>query len=111
MASVHTDVGDVDGDGHLDLMVGTDEEVGYVLSTGALCCGWIDGMIPGDAHLFYGPIAAPRTVDGADLRMQGKWIPVGQQVAIRTDINGDGSPDLLSTAHDLQSGLYGLTSW
>ena len=74
--------GDVNADGHEDLLLGS---------------GDVGGVGSGAAHLFYGPVSGALTISDADALLTGApWGGgVGDALAGAGDVNGDGYPDLI----------------
>ncbi len=74
-------VGDIDGDGVSDLLVGAS---GLETYTGA-------------AYLFYGPTGVDLTDEDADLSLYGSYIRghLGEELGAPGDTDGDGLPDLV----------------
>ena len=74
------DVGDFDGDGHDDVLVG---------STNA------GSLEQGASYLFYGPLTASMTTDEADVTIEGEEVDDAASPAIFAgDLNGDGGTDI-----------------
>jgi len=91
-------VGDVNGDGFDDVLLGVDY--------GVTESGSIGGSKEGKAILVYGPLATELTVDQADAIVTGTVAgdKVGASVASAGDVDGDGATDLLIGAPGVDEG-------
>ena len=76
--------GDVDDDGHADLLVGAAAEGS-------------NGAYAGTAYLVLGPVSGNRSLADADLRLRGDALgdQAGYSLAAAGDMNGDGQDDVL----------------
>jgi hypothetical protein len=93
-------IGDIDADGHEDLLVGAP----YADDGGAET---------GSAYLFYGPIFGTVDLSSADATLVGEvgYAAAGQAVAAAGDVNGDGRLDYMIGANGDGGGVaYLLTT-
>jgi hypothetical protein len=90
-----SDAGDVDGDGHHDLLIGA-----Y----------WNDegGTAAGAAYLVMGPVTGTRNLARADAKLVGEETGdmVGTSVSSAGDVDGDGHDDVLLGAMHNDAGPY-----
>ena len=85
-----TDVGDFDGDGELDFLVG---------STNA------GSLEQGASYLFYGPLSGSVSTDEADIIIEGEEVDDAASPAIFAgDLSGDGNNDIAMGAQANDSG-------
>ncbi len=89
-----TGVGDVDGDGLDDVLVGAHQSD-------------LGGTMAGAAYLLYGPLSGERSLTDADARLLGLNADdrVGWAVAGPGDVDGDGHADLLIGAWGVDTGV------
>jgi len=105
MGSSIAGVGDVDGDGIDDLLVGSSAE------SSALTASLQETASPGDeagaAFLFLGPVSGALSIDDADLHYAGSDARdhAGAAVAGVGDVDGDGVGDMLIGADNAEAGF------
>ncbi len=86
--------GDVDGDGHRDLIVGA----------------WGAAGFTGEAAIILGPITADASLADADLRLAGitAWDLAGFSVSGAGDVTGDGRDDVIVGAYGVDGTDYSM---
>ncbi|MDG1479317.1 MAG: VCBS repeat-containing protein [Myxococcota bacterium] len=86
--------GDVDGDGHRDLIVGA----------------WGAAGFTGEAAIVLGPITADASLADADLRLAGvtAWDLAGFSVSGAGDVTGDGRDDVIVGAYGVDGADYSV---